>query len=220
MNANLVALLVFFGILVVGLVHLAVGLYRLSTKHALITEFTKRFINLSNIYFDNGNVSSENYEWLLANVDEVNNMLGSAGTISYKPAYANYIQNNYQVLINTIPHFKTRAGVERDEASFIEALLKRFASVVNKSIKEERRDIKNPFKWFLEGVSVLLSVPLNILKSLGVLSAGAYGKVTQSSLFKGVVSFVALVSFVDTIYTIFTGSSFTIHLIHTVISKL
>lgn len=220
MNANVVALLVFFGILIVGFVHLVIGIYKLNAKYELITEFTKRFINLSNIYFDKGDVSSENYEWLLANVDEVNNMLGAAGTISYKPAFANYIQNNYQVLINTIPHFKTRAGVEPDEVSFIEALLKRFASVLNKSIKDERRDVKNPFKWFLEGVSVLLSVPLNILKSLGVLSSGAYGKVTKSGLFKAIVSIIALISFVDTLYTIFSGSSFTVQIIYSIVSKL
>ena len=175
---------------------------------------------MANIYFSDNKISDGDYEWLLVNVDEVNNMLGAAGSISYKPAFANYIHNNYQILINTLPQFKTRNGVEHDDISFIEALLKRFTGVLSKTIKDQQNDLKNPIKWFSEGISFLLSLPFAFLKSIGVLSASKYGRTTDSSIFKATAGVISLVSFIDAAYAVITGNSFTVQIIQSLILKL
>lgn len=220
MSVKVIAILILIGVALFGFINLIIGLYRLTEKHKLITEFTKRLIKMANIYFSNNKLSDGDYDWLLANVDEVNNMLGSAGSISYKPAFANYIHNNYQILINTLPQFKTRNGVEHDDISFIEALLKRFTGVLSKTIKDQQNDLKNPIKWFSEGISFLLSLPFAFLKSIGVLSASKYGLTTSSSIFKVTAGVISIVSFIDAVYAVISGNSFTFQIIQSLILKL
>jgi hypothetical protein len=219
MSIKVIAVLTLIGIVLFGFIKLIIGLHRLTEKHKLITEFTKRLIKMANIYFSDNKISDGDYEWLLANVDEVNNMLGVVGNISYKPAYANYMHNNYQILINTLPQFKTRLGVEHDDISFIESLLKRFAGVLNKTIQGQRSDLKNPIKWFSEGVSFLLSLPLAFLESIGVLNTSNYSRAKSSRLFKALVGIVSVVSFIDALYAIITGNSFTVQIIQSLILK-
>jgi len=220
MSVKVIVILIFIGIALFGFINLIIGLHRLTEKHKLIAEFTKRLIKMANIYFSDNKISDGDYEWLLVNVDEVNNMLGAAGSISYKPAFANYIHNNYQILINTLPQFKTRNGVEHDDISFIEALLKRFTGVLSKTIKDQQNDLKNPIKWFSEGISFLLSLPFAFLKSIGVLSASKYGRTTDSSIFKATAGVISLVSFIDAAYAVITGNSFTVQIIQSLILKL
>lgn len=220
MNINVIAVLMLCTIALIGLINIIVGLYRLNERHSLLVKFTKKFIKMANDYFTNDSFSEEDYEWLLANVDEVNNMLGVVGTISYKPAYANYIHNNYQVLINTLPQFKSSLGVHHDDISFIESLLKRFAGVLGKTIKGQKSDLNNPMKWFSEGISFFLSLPLAFLESIGALSAINYGRAKSSKVFKAMVGIISAVSFMDAVYAIIAGHSFAVQFIQSIITKL
>jgi len=220
MNASIMAILILVSILIIGFFKLILSLRTVNKNGNLLVEFTKKFIELANAYYSDEDFQNENYEYLLANVDEVNNLLGGAGVIAYKPAYANFMHNNYQILINTLPQFKSQMGPHQDDVTSLESILKRVAGVIKKEATAQISDLKNPLKWFSAGISSILSLPLTFLKSIGLLSNRSYNKVKTSGVFKFLIGIISLISFIDTIYTIFTGTSFSIQLIKLIITKL
>lgn len=200
----------FVTLLTIGFGSLLRDLILLAEKRDLLLEFRKRFVKFSIAYFDKGNLNNKEYQWLLENVDEVSSILGGADTMTYRPAFANYVINNYQLLINLIPSFNSSMGAHRDDASSADSILTRFIGTFNKYIEKSRKKLINPINWLTEGVATILSMPLFLLGQFGVLSKNTYGKVRQSRLFGLLAGIIGLVSTADAIYAIASGNSFTV----------
>lgn len=189
-------------------------------KHELMMEFRGRFIKFAIEYFEKEELNSKEYQWLLENVDEISSLLGGADTMSYRPAYANYVINNYQLLINLLPSFNSSMGAHRDDATSADSILTRYVGSLGKRIAEQRKRLRNPINWLLEGVTILLSIPLLLLKQFGILSKNAYNTARNSGILRFISGIVALVSTIDTVYIILTRNSFTVELATQAIEKI
>ena len=189
-------------------------------KHELIVEFRNRFVAFAVKYFDDGELDNKEYQWLLENVDEISLLLGGADTMTYRPAYANYVINNYQLLINLLPSFNSSMGAHRDDATSAVSILTRYTGSLGKRITEQRRKLRNPINWLLEGVAAILSMPLLLLKQFGILSKNAYGRMRNSRVLHVISGLIALVSAIDTVYIIVNRNSFTVELLTQVIDKM
>lgn len=189
-------------------------------KYELIVEFRNRFVKFAVKYFDDSELDNEEYQWLLENVDEISSLLGGADTMTYRPAYANYVINNYQLLINLLPSFNSSMGAHRDDATSAYSILTRYVGSLGKRVTEQREKLRNPINWLLEGVAIVLSAPLLLLRQFGILSQSTYGAVRNSSMMRIVSGLIALVGTIDTAYIIVTRNSFTIELIAQTIEKI
>lgn len=189
-------------------------------KHELMVEFRNRFIKFAVKYFDDGELDNKEYQWLLENVDEISSLLGGADTMTYRPAYANYVINNYQLLINLLPSFNSSMGAHRDDATSADSILTRYSGSLGKRIAEQRKKLRNPINWLLEGVAIILSMPLLLLKQFGILSKNTYSTVRNSGVLRFISGLIALVSAIDTAYIIMTRNSFTVELVTQTIDKI
>lgn len=185
-----------------------------------MVEFRNRFIKFAVKYFDDGELDNKEYQWLLENVDEISSLLGGADTMTYRPAYANYVINNYQLLINLLPSFNSSMGAHRDDATSADSILTRYSGSLGKRIAEQRKKLRNPINWLLEGVAIILSMPLLLLKQFGILSKNTYSTVRNSGVLRFISGLIALVSAIDTAYIIMTRNSFTVELVTQTIDKI
>lgn len=189
-------------------------------KRDLLAEFRQRFVKFAVEYFDKDKMDNKEYQWLLENVDEVSSILGGADTMTYRPAFANYVINNYQLLINLIPSFNSSMGAHRDDASSADSILARFIGTFNKYIENSRKKLINPINWLTEGVATILSMPLFLLGQFGILGKNVYGRVRQSRLFGLLAGIIGLISTADAIYAIASGNSFTVEFIKKVLGLI
>ena len=189
-------------------------------KRDLLAEFRQRFVKFAVEYFDKDKMDNKEYQWLLENVDEVSSILGGADTMTYRPAFANYVINNYQLLINLIPSFISSMGAHRDDASSADSILARFIGTFNKYIENSRKKLINPINWLTEGVATILSMPLFLLGQFGILGKNVYGRVRQSRLFGLLAGIIGLISTADAIYAIASGNSFTVEFIKKVLGLI
>jgi hypothetical protein len=209
----LIAVAILIVILAIGFASLFRGVYTLNQKYEFIVKFRNKFIKFAVAYFEQDKLNEGEYRWLLENVDEASLMLGSAARMTYRPPFANYIINDYELLINLIPEFNTSTGAHRDNVTSAESILTRFSGTLKKTIDKERGKLKNPIVWLVEGIAVILSLPFLLLNEFGLLNGRLYDKVRQGRLIKFLAGAIGIISTADTINTTFTGNSFTIELI-------
>lgn len=210
----------FVTLLLIGFVSLFRDFMLLVEKRDLLAEFRQRFVKFAVEYFDKDKMDNKEYQWLLENVDEVSSILGGADTMTYRPAFANYVINNYQLLINLIPSFNSSMGAHRDDASSADSILARFIGTFNKYIENSRKKLINPINWLTEGVATILSMPLFLLGQFGILGKNVYGRVRQSRLFGLLAGIIGLISTADAIYAIASGNSFTAEFIKKVLGLI
>ena len=210
----------FVTLLLIGFVSLFRDFMLLVEKRDLLAEFRQRFVKFAVEYFDKDKMDNKEYQWLLENVDEVSSILGGADTMTYRPAFANYVINNYQLLINLIPSFNLSMGAHRDDASSADSILARFIGTFNKYIENSRKKLINPINWLTEGVATILSMPLFLLGQFGILGKNVYGRVRQSRLFGLLAGIIGLISTADAIYAIASGNSFTVEFIKKVLGLI
>lgn len=212
----MVVYIVIFGFavtLMVGFLCLLKDLNLLIEKSDLLIKFHTEFIRLAEGYFKTGKLNDKRYRWLLANVDEVSGTLGGADTMVYRPAFANYVINDYRLLINLIPSFNSQIGPHPNDAANADSILVRYISVLNKQIEKDRKRFINPISWLLEGVSAILSTPIWLLSQFDIFGSGTYDKVRHSYVLRLISGLVSLISTVDLVYSIISGNSFTMEFI-------
>lgn len=200
-------------VMVVGFISLLRDINMMVEKYDFLIEFRSKFVKFAISYFEEDKLDSEKYQWLLENVDEASSALGGMDTMTYKPAFANYVIPNYQLLINLIPSFNSSMGAHHDDATSAQSILTRVTGSLKKYIDIERKKLRNPINWLIEGLTVILSTPLLLLKQFGILSKNTYGSIRGSRVFHFIVGVVGLISTIDAIYVIVTGDSFTVELI-------
>lgn len=190
----------------VGFVTILKKILDLNNRINLLVVFLNKFVNLSNKYFEKNKLDQKLYNWLIDNVDEVQNMLGSVGVISYKPPFANYMHTDYLVVINTIPQFKAE-GPHPHDISLIESLLRRVISSFNKSKSNLNKQLKNPLKWLTEGIKFVLSIPLYLLEQVGVVSQGTVLKIQKNGIFKLIIAILSFIGILETVLGLITRKS-------------
>src|SRR5690554_5572672 len=97
-------------IFVIGFVQVYSRHNRIVKKIDFAGEYRNKFIDFANKYFENYShwnrsetFDYKQYAWLTMNGDKIQNDVGSFGIMSYKPAFQNYMINDYCIIINTIP---------------------------------------------------------------------------------------------------------------------
>ena len=193
-------------------------------KLEFANEFRNHFVNLANHYLQSydswsrqGNIDHNNYNWLTKNVDQMQANLGGIGIINYVAPFGRFHSTNYQVLINTISKFREK--IHQTEINLCDDCLTRYIGIYEKIIISNKKELKNPFLWFKEGINFLLILPFNILKWFGLMNSKTVKQITNNLVYKIFTGLVALIAFISSIVTIIQGKEATIGFIKAVVEK-
>ena len=189
-------------------------------KHEFASEYRNKFIDFANKYFEqydryskSGNFDSELYVWLTKNVSKIQSSVGNFGVMSYKPAFQNYMINNYQLIINTIPKFR-QGQVENFDVTSVDDCLLMYIGHIEECSEETLKNLKNPIIWFRVGFQEIISIPLFILNWFGIFSKRTVNGIMESTFYKILTGIIALITLLSGIVTIIQGKEKTIEIIN------
>ncbi|MBU6186613.1 MAG: hypothetical protein KGQ16_09410 [Cyanobacteria bacterium REEB444] len=183
-------------------------------------EYRNKFVEFANKYFQtydrysrSGDFDGELYVWLTMNVSKIQNYVGSFGVMSYKLAFQNYMINNYQIIINTIPKFR-EGQVENFDVGAVDDCLLRYIGYLEEDSKDTLKNLRNPIVWFREGFREILSVPIFILSWFGIISNRTVNSIKDSLIHKVIAGLIALVTLVSGLVTIVVGYDQTLEFVN------
>lgn len=198
---------------------------RLLSKIKFTNDYRNKFIQFSNQYFEtydrfnrSGDVHGELYVWLTMNVNKIQNMVGTFGVMSYKPAFQNYMIHNYNIIINTIPKFR-EGPIESFDVSSVDDCLLRYLGHLEELLKDTQKNLRNPIIWFREGFKEIISIPIFLLNWFGIISNKRLSTIKESVFYKIITGLVALVTLVSGVVTIIIGYDQTIAFMKRIILK-
>ncbi|MED1420444.1 hypothetical protein [Bacillus smithii] len=192
-------------------------------KHQEKLEFTSKFINIfrefGNSLFNN-QFDQEKYQWLKMKSHKMQSLSGEFGIArAFKPAGANYIFKNYQIIFNGISEVKdiyqritgTFGGLSfewqmlREAIGRIDDVLLSYFGYLETQSENKLKAIKNPLNWFREGVQFIVTLPLLLIYWSGIINYGVYNKVYNNIIVKLITLIVSIIAFISSIITIVTG---------------
>lgn len=212
-------------IFIVGFVQVFNRHRRVIKKIDFAGEYRNKFIEFANKYFErynrlsqSGNFDGEQYVWLTMNVNKIQNQIGTFGIMSYKPAFQNYMLNNYPIIINTIPKFR-EGKIESFDVGSVDDCLLRYIGYLEEYQKDTLRNLKNPIIWFREGFREILSIPILMLSWFGIISNRTLNSIKYSLIYKVISGLIALVTLISGVVTIVVGYDQTIEIIVNLLKK-
>lgn len=198
-------------IFIIGLVQVYNCHNHVIEKINFAREYRNKFIEFANKYFEthepwirSGDIDSELYVWLTMNVSKIQSYVGSFGIMSYRPAFQNYIINEYKIIVNTIPKFR-EGQIESTDAGSVDDCLLRYIGHLEEYQKNTNQNLRNPIIWFREGFREILSIPIFILGWFGIISNRTLNSIKSSLIYKVISGLIALVTLVSGIVTIIVG---------------
>lgn len=156
MDLRYLSIVIVVIVLIIGFVQVWSSYKDLKRRRDLVVEFGNKFSEFAKQQeFDN-----QLYFWLTQNSVTVQSELGSLGIVAYKPPAANYMIENYPIIVNLIPELrrdKTDNRMFRDMAIYQEHanmcldVLIRYLGLLEKWLKEATNDLRNPLIWLRNG---------------------------------------------------------------------
>lgn len=185
--------------------------------------FTIDFLNIFREFGQeilNDNYDSTSYEWLKVHSHKMQTLMGSFGIAqAYKPAFANYQYNNYQIIINGISEIRSsylrmdrRFGYSnleltnlRDLIMLQDDVLLTYSGYLENASAEVKNELKNPLIWFREGIQFIITLPISLIYWSGLMRYGTYDRLNNNFIIKLISFIVGLIALLSSIITIVTG---------------
>lgn len=213
-------------LLLVGFLKLRKRVVALNKEGDFVQEFREKFIN----YCNSRGEDSDSYTYLMLNSARMQRDMGSMGIYgSFKPPSANYTISNYPIILNMIPEIRSFIDRDRESGfglfaptvdSYIkavdEALLRYIGNLTDQN-DEAYNSLKNPLLWFRSGVSQILSLPLMLFVSFGLMAGSTLRALESSYIFKAINALVSIIAIVSGIMTIILGWDQTSKILETVL---
>lgn len=200
----IIVLAAIFGI---GFWRIARRVRQIDEERTFAAEFHQHLVK----YVNSTGQAQDSYFWLTKQSTKMQSQLGSLGYITYRPPFANYVINNFQIIVNLLPELRksldgTLSGYNTSEyAMMLQDCLLRQDGILERRREQSEVLLKNPLIWFREGVQFILSTPLYLAFTMGVIGSSMVVSIAHSVLFKFISGIVALIGFLSAIITIILG---------------
>lgn len=176
-------------------------------------ELANTFLEELKKYWNSGGSDMGSYGWLLHRSNKIQNLMGSQGIMhGYKPPYQDVMYRHYPIILNMLPELRSALedeilsrNVAHQYANALQEAVLRFIGSVDDQIEETEKELRNPVKWFREGVREVVAFPTYLLGWLGLVKEGTAQKIVASSIFKAFSGLVALAGFLSALVTIVVG---------------
>ncbi|MBV5347763.1 hypothetical protein JZU46_06080 [bacterium] len=191
-------------LLVAGFLNISAKRRDIIIKHMFAVEYAEKFSDFAMQALKQEQLSDKLYVWLTKNVDKMQESLGVIGIVQYKPPFSQYAVKNYQMLINTLHQISNRTA-HNDDINLCYHLLVRYVGVLEEAEKSTKKQLRNPFIWFSEGVRLAVTSPLYLLNWFGLLGSSTAERLSESLLARLISGIFALVGFLASIVQILQG---------------
>lgn len=212
-------------VFIIGFIQVYNSHSRVVKKIDFAGEYRNKFIEFANKYFQtydrnsrSGDFDGELFVWLTINVSKIQGILGTFGVMDYFAPFQTYSVPNYQIVINTIPKFRDGSVKDFDTHSVDDCLL-RYLGYLEEYSGEMQKNLRNPIVWFRVGFREILSIPIFIMKWLGIISNRAVYSIKDSLFYNVIAGIFALVTLVASIITIAVGFDEAIEFLNNHIGK-
>lgn len=132
-----------FAFMAIGFFYLLNGYIKIIKKHNCAVEYLDKFVVFNkSLHTD---FDGETYYWLTNRVSKIQSHLGFFGVMGYQPPHLNYIDRNYQIIINTLPEMRNMTAYPSMINACEDALI-RYIGYLDDGIEIYMNQLKNPFK--------------------------------------------------------------------------
>ena len=178
------------------------GMFREAQRRDFAVEYLQKFRQFA-LTSEDG-FDGELYYWLTHRGPKIQDELGIFGVASYRPPAANYMFNNYQLIINILPEIRSGVVNSYQIASCEEALI-RYIGWLDDRISGLVAQLCNPVTLFRNGFRWILSLPATILYWFGLIGESSLRSFSSSRAFTFVSGVLALFASITTILSYFMG---------------
>lgn len=212
---KLVPIGILLGVAIIGFISKFLELGDIRSRYKFTVEYRNKFINFLNELFQKRSFNQQLYYELTGKVKEMQYELGSDGVYAYvKDNLKGYSTSNYQALVNFLP--ETRNVINdfdnsimrmryNQEAQYCDDMFVRHLGSLELAEKNMRKSIYNPFADFAEGVRLIITLPVLLLKWFGFISTERSRKIKKNPILKIINFIVTTVGFVSGIMAIIMG---------------
>ncbi|MGG3269864.1 hypothetical protein ABEP16_13205 [Priestia aryabhattai] len=215
---NWMPLIIIVILSLLGFFKLVLDIRKIGNLREFSVDFVNMFRKLIN-QLQNNNFDSELYQSLRLKSAEMQTIMGNYGVArKYKPAGANYIYNNYEIVVNGLAeirnlHIQMAGGFDSsfekrmlaESASMIDDVLITYIGVLNTQQKKLIIEIKNPFILLREGVRLIVTSPISLIYWSGLIRYRTYDSLSNNIFVKLISVIIGLVGLISSIITIVTG---------------
>lgn len=198
MNVVVIWILVIVAILVIGLVRILFALRSQGKDEELFVNYCEHFNAL--IKNPDSKETNEDRNWLIVNSHPMSDLLGTYG-MTY-----NQIRGSISIPIHLVPElchdlhsYSSTPYMNEESCRAVMTCLGQFQGILDGRRKRLLSYLKNPLRWFSEGVRGIFSIPFFILESMGITSGGSSRKVVSSRIMEvlaGIASIITIAVFV------------------------
>lgn len=212
---KLIPIGILLDVAIIGFISKFLELGNIRSRYKFTVEYRNKFINFLNELFQKRSFNQQLYYELTGKVKEMQYELGSDGVYAYvKDNLKGYSTSNYQALVNFLP--ETRNVINdfdnsimrmryNQEARHCDDMFVRHLGSLELAEKNMRKSIYNPFADFAEGIKLIISLPVLLLKWFGFISAERSRKIKKNPILKIINFIVTTVGFVSGIMAIIMG---------------
>ncbi|TGM95976.1 hypothetical protein [Leptospira yasudae] len=189
-------------LMVVGITRLIWLKFQLRKKLNFTIEFHNTFAKITKSKDEKE--FNECFVFLSKRMSKLTSELGSKGFITYKPAFANYVHTNYQIVPNTLSMI-TSGRAEATDINFCSQLFLQHIGMLEEALEISTTKLFNPIQWIITGVNYFLALPLSLLSEFNLLSGRIYQAIINSLIFKVVSGLTGICALLSSIITIVIG---------------
>lgn len=214
----------FIGLVIIGIIVNIFDIRKRIDEYNFANDYYEKFGHLVSDVFERKTFENKEYNWLMANSDKMQYILGDAGIISYKQY--NMLYKNIPILLNVmneIADYINDIHINENDIKMINwcqnAFLRKIG-VLDEYTKNAPKKLLNPFFDLSSGIKYVLSIPINILYSIGLISYSGKNKIEQNILFKIISGIISLLTILSMVMTIVIGWEDFINIIKSILDKI
>jgi len=204
------------GVAVIGLLSIAHKLIIIPKRRQKTIDYHNELMELINSALEHGNIKQDLYIKLLEESGAMQRELGSDGLYAYMhDPLKRLTTSDYQLLANFFEEIRLYLSSERNDYIMRERFRSLAGSCSDSFIRHGGtlielhklmlKQIINPFAWIFEGMKIIISLPILLLSTLGVVSAKGVEKARESWIIKMLGAIVTLAGIISSIMSIVMG---------------
>jgi hypothetical protein len=185
-------------VVIIGLLDTYIRYVKLKDAVDTLSRFAREFMD----WCDQGFEDRAHYMTIVSQSPKIQRMMGTWGLVEYQKPLSKQIQRQWPVILNAIPIVNQYSnngmgsGIADIHINLVNEALARASGDLTSRMEDVKSSAFNPLLMFRSGMDFILSQPMVILKELGLISRGAFDRITQSLMFRAVGLALATVIFV------------------------
>lgn len=199
--------LIILGLIAIGFIKELMSLLKFGKEFDYLHDYNEKYVTYLNSYLAKLIDSDEEnklYGELIRKSPKAQRFLGSDGVISYKPAGASHMYNNYQALINTVQALRNPILMS-EEFNWVNNMLIMKMATYEDIMSEIRGDMKNPLVLLREGIQFFITLPIILLYWTGIMDYTTSYKLSNNIIVKLLSFIILLIGLISSIITIVLG---------------